>query len=79
MKKPLMNGLLRVSSFEPQKRKGQKSPFPNLQIIWKEKFTMKKFFDFILFLFTGKGDFANNAIENGAVSYEGQGRDKYGK
>ena len=40
---------------------------------------MKKFFDFILFLFTGKGDFANNAFENGAISYEGQGRDKYGK
>lgn len=40
---------------------------------------MKKFFDFILFLFTGKGDLANDAIESGAVSYEGQGRDQYGK
>lgn len=40
---------------------------------------MKKFFDFILFLFTGKGGYAIEAINEGAVSYEGQGRDKYGK
>lgn len=40
---------------------------------------MKKFFAFILFLFTGKGDCAKEAIEAGAISYEGQGRDKYGK
>lgn len=40
---------------------------------------MKKFFDFVLLLFTGKGDFANEAIEAGVVSYEGQGRNKYGK
>lgn len=40
---------------------------------------MKKVLDFIIFLFTGKGDFAAAAIEAGAVSYEGQGRDKYGK
>lgn len=40
---------------------------------------MKKFFNFVLFLLTGKGDFANEAIEAGVISYEGQGRDKYGK
>ena len=40
---------------------------------------MKKFFDFVLFLLMGKGDFANEAIEAGVISYEGQGRNKYGK
>lgn len=40
---------------------------------------MKKFFDFIVFLFTGKGDYAIKAIDEGLISYEGQGRDKYGK
>ena len=40
---------------------------------------MKKIIDFIVFLFTGKGDYAAEAIEAGAVSYEGQGRDKYGR
>ena len=40
---------------------------------------MKKFIDFIVFVFTGKGDFAKEAIEAGVISYEGQGRDKYGK
>lgn len=39
---------------------------------------MKKVIDFIVFMFTGKGDFANEAIEAGVVSYEGQGRNKYG-
>ena len=38
---------------------------------------MKKVIDFIVFLFTGKGDFAKEAIDAGLVSYEGQGRDKY--
>jgi hypothetical protein len=40
---------------------------------------MKKVFDIIVFIFTGKGDFAKEAVEDGLVSYEGQGRDKYGK
>jgi hypothetical protein len=40
---------------------------------------MKKVIDFIVFLFTGKGDFAKEAIDEGLISYEGQGRDKYGK
>ena len=33
----------------------------------------------IVFLFTGKGEAANEMIELGLISYEGQGRDKYGK
>jgi hypothetical protein len=40
---------------------------------------MKKIIDCIVFIFTGKGDFAKEAIDNGLVSHEGQGRDKYGK
>jgi hypothetical protein len=40
---------------------------------------MKKIIDIIVFLFTGKGDYAKEAVDNGLVSYEGQGRDKYGK
>ena len=40
---------------------------------------MKKILDFIVFLFTGKGDFVKDAIDAGLVSYEGQGRDKYGR
>ena len=40
---------------------------------------MKKVLDFIVFLFTGKGDYAKGAIEEGLVSYEGQGRNKYGE
>lgn len=40
---------------------------------------MKKIIDVIVFLFTGKGEYAKEAIDNGLVSHEGQGRDKYGK
>lgn len=40
---------------------------------------MKKVLDIIVFIFTGKGDFAKEAVDNGLVSHEGQGRDKYGK
>ena len=40
---------------------------------------MKKVLDLIVFLFTGKGDYAKDAIDARLVSYEGQGRDKYGK
>ena len=39
---------------------------------------MKKLIDLIVFLLTGKGDFAKDAIEAGVVSYAGQGRDEYG-
>lgn len=40
---------------------------------------MKKLFNFIMFLLMGKGDYTKKAIEEGVVSYEGQGCDKYGK
>lgn len=38
---------------------------------------MKKFFAFIKSLFDGSA--MREAIDGGAVSFEGQGRDKYGK
>ena len=40
---------------------------------------MKKMLNFIVFLFTGKGDYAKDVIDAGLVSYEGQGRNKYGE
>lgn len=40
---------------------------------------LKNILNWFVFLLTGKGEIANEAIENGLVSYEGQGRDKYGK
>lgn len=33
----------------------------------------------ILFILTGKGPCADEMIEAGVLSYEGQGRDKYGR
>ena len=40
---------------------------------------MKKVLDWIVLLLTGKGALADEMIDEGLVSYEGQGRDKYGK
>lgn len=40
---------------------------------------MKKIIDFVVFVLTGQGAIADEAIEAGILSYEGQGRDKYGK
>lgn len=39
---------------------------------------LKKFFDFVMFIMTGKGDFARQAVDEGLVDLSGQGRDKYG-
>jgi hypothetical protein len=39
---------------------------------------MSKIIDIIIFLLIGKGRIAKLAVDNGIVSYEGQGRDKYG-
>lgn len=44
---------------------------------------MKKFFkklaDILMLVLTGKGEIADEAVREGIISYEGQGRDKYGK
>jgi hypothetical protein len=39
----------------------------------------KKILNWLVFLVSGKGELADEAIEAGILSYEGQGRDKYGK
>jgi hypothetical protein len=40
---------------------------------------MKKIFDFVMFVLTGKGALADEMVDAGVLSYEGQGRDKHGK
>lgn len=44
---------------------------------------MKKFFkrvlDYIVFFFSGKGTIADEMVREGVISYEGQGRDGFGK
>ncbi len=44
---------------------------------------MKKFFktllDWCVFLLTGKGRIADEAVDEGLIDYSGQGRDKYGR
>lgn len=44
---------------------------------------MKKFLksmvDWFVFLLTGRGEIANEAIEKGLIDYSGQGRDRYGR
>jgi hypothetical protein len=52
----------------------------------KEVFEMKKFVkvlkaigDEIIFLLTGKGELADEMIDEGLIDYSGQGRDEYGK
>lgn len=39
---------------------------------------MKKFVELVVFIFTGKGNYIKDVIENGVVNYGGQGRDEYG-
>lgn len=43
------------------------------------KRTLKKVLDIILFILTGKGPIADEAVNEGLIDYSGQGRDKYGK
>lgn len=40
---------------------------------------LKNVLNWFVFLLTGKGEIADEAIREGVISYEGQGRDKYGK
>lgn len=43
------------------------------------KTAMKRILNWIAFLFTGKGEIANEAIDEGLIDYSGQGRDSYGR
>ena len=40
---------------------------------------MKRFINFIVFVLGGKNEITNNAVDEGLVSFEGQGRNKYGR
>lgn len=40
---------------------------------------LKNILNWFVFLLTGKGELADEMIELGLISYEGQGCDKYGK
>lgn len=40
---------------------------------------LKSILNWFVFLLTGKGEIADEAIREGIISYEGQGRDKFGK
>ena len=40
---------------------------------------LKNILNLFVLLITGKGKFADEAVEAGVVSFEGQGRDKFGK
>lgn len=40
---------------------------------------LKNILNWFVFLLTGKGELADEMIEQDLISYEGQGRDKYGK
>ena len=40
---------------------------------------LKGILNWVIFLFTGKGELADEMIELGLISYEGQGRDKNGR
>ena len=39
----------------------------------------KNILNWLVFLLTGKGELADEMVENGVVSFEGQGRDKFGR
>lgn len=40
---------------------------------------LKKILNWFVFLLTGKGELADEMIEQDLIDYSGQGRDKYGK
>ena len=45
----------------------------------KLKYIVKRIGDWLMFMLTGKGTIADEAIREGIISYEGQGRDAYGR
>lgn len=40
---------------------------------------MKRFWDWIVFLFTCRGKIADESVDDGLCDFSGQGRDEYGK
>lgn len=53
----------------------------NISVIKREENTtmFKKIINVIVFVLTGKGEIADEAVREGIISYEGQGRDKFGR
>ena len=45
----------------------------------KGKIIMKKILDFIIFMLGGKCDLTDEAVAEGLVSFEGQGRNEFGR
>ena len=43
------------------------------------KKAVRKIFDVLAFLLTGKGKIADEGVDAGVLDYSGQGRDKYGR
>ena len=43
------------------------------------KNVLKRILDWFMFLLTGKGEIANEMIDDDLIDYSGQGRDKYGR
>ena len=41
--------------------------------------TLKNILNWLVFLFTGKGEITNEMVDEGIISHEGQGRNKYGE
>lgn len=40
---------------------------------------LKNILNWFVFLLTGKGELADEMVDEGFIDYSGQGRDKYGK
>lgn len=53
----------------------------NVSVIKREENTtmFKKIINVIVFVLTGKGEIGDEAVREGIISYEGQGRDKFGR
>lgn len=43
------------------------------------KTVLKRVLDWVVLILTGKGEIANEAVDNGICDFSGQGRDKYGR
>lgn len=41
--------------------------------------TLKNILNWLVFLFTGKGEIGNEAVNDGLIDHSGQGRNEYGK
>lgn len=43
------------------------------------KKVLKRILDWIVFILTGKGEIANEAVDDGLCDFSGQGKNKYGR